>query len=237
MGAKKIKVRKKDSEKAEEILSFTDRLLEWGQKNLTYLLGTLVGILVVVFVVWGVKLYARSKERSALRDYVQLQAVSEQPGKKSTTIEDRLKKFQEFVQAHRGSKVAGLAMMDMARLLSDAGRYEEAVRWYEEAAKALPEDAGIRLALAYGRASALEAWGKTDEALAAWKTLANEADDGLKRECLWHQARLTAKQGDPKAAVQVYDLALKTQGVYPDAELLRAEKQRLNDAEPSRDAG
>lgn len=227
MGAKKIKVKKKPTEKAEEILSFTDRLLEWGRANVAYLAGAVGGIVLVTLVVWGVGLYNQSKERSAGRDYARLTADGPVDPRNQEALKARLDAFTAFLEEHRGTGAAALAMVDMARLLEEAGRHEEALQWYDRAAGEIPEGSSLDLAVDYGRALTLEALGRVDEALAAWSGLAVKADDGLKRECLWHQARLAAQKGDREGARGYYDLALKTEGAYPGDGLLQAERNAL----------
>ncbi|SMC17387.1 Putative negative regulator of RcsB-dependent stress response [Desulfacinum hydrothermale DSM 13146] len=227
MGAKKIKVKKKPTEKADEILGFSDRLLEWGRDNMAYLAGAVGGIVLVVLIVWGVGLYNQSKERSAAREYARITAQEPVDPANEEALKARLDAFKGFLEKHEGTGAAVLAAVDLGRLLQEAGRYEEALQWYDRAAQDLPEGSALDLTVDYGRALALEAMERTDEALAAWGALAQKADDGLKRECLWHQARLAARKGDKKAAQGYYDLALQAQGAYPGKSLLEAEKNAL----------
>jgi len=228
MGAKKIKVRKKDTERADEILTLTDRVLEWGRTHLTVLLGTVAGLLLVMVVSWAFGAYSDMKERKAQRELAVLWKETEALDRKDTAnMEEHLNRMKAVVEGHKGTAAAAGAAATMARLLFDAGRYEEALPWYDRALKDFPKNAAADVVLDYGRLMCLESLGRVDEALAGWAALAEKVDGALKRECLWHQARLAFAKGDREKAVQLYDAALAVKGFYPEDAFLRAEKSRL----------
>ncbi len=228
MGAKKIKVRKKDTDKADEILSVTDRALEWGREHATVLLGTVGGLLLVLVVSWAFGAYSDMKERRAQRELAGLWKQTEALDRKNpAALEEQIGRTKAMVEGHKGTAAAAGAAVTMARLLFDAGRYEEALQWYDRARKDFPKEAGADVVIDYGRLMSLESLGRVDEALAGWAALAEKVDGALKRESLWHQARLAAAKGDREKAAQLYDAALALKGFYPEDGVLRAEKKRL----------
>ncbi len=228
MGAKKIKVRKKDTEKAEEILSVTQRVLEWGRRHATVLLGAVAGLLCVLVLSWAVGAYSDMKERRAQRELAGVLRETDALDLKDTAaLQEHLTRLQSVAEKHQGTSAAAAAAVTMTRLLFEKGRYEEALQWSERAAKSFSKDAAVELLLAYGRLMCLEALGRVDEALAGWAALADKAEGGLKREALWHQARLAAAKGDREKAGQLYEAALGVKGFYPEDAFLKAEKSRL----------
>ncbi len=228
MGAKKIKVRKKDTEKADEILSLTDRVWEWARQHVNVLLGTVGGLLFVLVVSWAYGAYSDMKERRAQRDLALLWKETEGLDRKNAAaLDEQLNRVKAIVEGHKGTAAAAGAAVTMARLLFDAGRPEEALQWYERARKDFPKESGADVLIDYGRLLCLETLGRVDEALAGWAALAEKVEGGLKRECLWHQARLASAKGDRDKAVQWYDAALAVKGFYPEEGFLKAEKNRL----------
>lgn len=228
MGAKKIKVRKKDTEKADEILSFSQQVLEWGRRHATLFMGVLGGLVGVLLVSWAVGAYSDMKERRAQRELAALWRDTEAlDPKDEAALKDHLSRLQFVAEKHDGTAAAAGAALTMTRLLFEKGRYEEALQWYDRAGKSFSKEAAADLIVTYGRMMCLESMGRVDEALSGWSALADTVEGGLKREALWHQARLTAAKGDREKARQIYDAALAVKGFYPEDAFLRAEKSRL----------
>lgn len=227
MGAKKIKVRKKDTEKADEILSLTDRVWEWARQHVNVLLGTVGGLFFVLVASWAFGVYSDMKERRAQRDLALLWKETEGLDRKNAAaMEEQLHRVKAVVEGHKGTAAAGAAVT-MARLLFDVGRLEEALQWYERARKDFPKESGADVLIDYGRLLCLETLGRVDEALVGWAALAEKVEGGLKRECLWRQARLAYEKGDRDKAVELYEAALAVKGFYPEDGFLKAEKNRL----------
>ncbi|ROR01801.1 tetratricopeptide repeat protein [Desulfosoma caldarium] len=228
MGAKKIKVRKKDMQKADEILSLSQRVLEWGRRHTTLILGAVGGLVVVVLVSWAVEVHSDMKERRAQRELAALWRDTEAlDPKDEAALNEHLSRLQSVAEKHDGTAAAGGAALTMTRLLFENGRYGEALQWYDRAGKNFSKEGTVDIIMSYGRMMCLESLGRVDEALSGWAALADTVEGGLKREALWHQARLTAIKGDREKARQIYDAALAVKGFYPDDALLRAEKSRL----------
>lgn len=228
MGAKKIKVRKKDTEKADEILSFSQQMLEWGRRHASLLMGAVGGLVIVLLVSWAVGAYSDMKERRAQRELAALWRDTEAlDAKDEAALKDHLNRLQLVAEKHDGTAAAAGAALTMTRLLFDSGRYEEALQWYDRAGKGFPKEAAAEVIMSYGRLMCLESMGRVEEALAGWATLAEVVEGGLKREALWHQARMTAAKGDREKAQQLYEAALQVKGFYPEDAFLRAEKSRL----------
>lgn len=228
MGAKKIKVRKKDTEKAEEILSFTERLLDWGRRHGAVLLGAVGGILCVLVISWAVGEYSDMRELNARRELAAVWRETESlDPKDAVSLDPHLERLKTVADGHKGTAASAWAAATVARLLFESGRYEEALPWYVRALKDFPKKAAGAMLIDYGRLMCLEAMGRTEEALAGWTALADTVEGGLRREALWHQARLTAAKGERDKALQLYDAALAVKGFYPDDGFLRTEKSRL----------
>lgn len=228
MGAKRIKVRKKDTEKADEILIFSQQMLEWGRCHTSLLMGAVGGLVAVLLVSWAVGAYSDMKERRAQRELAALwRDTKALDAKDEAALKDHLNRLQSVAEKHDGTAAAAGAALTMARLLFENGRYEEALQWYDRAGKGFPKDAAAEVIMTYGRLMCLESMGRVEEALAGWASLAEVVEGSLKREALWHQARMTAAKGDREKAQKLYEAALQVKGLYPEDAFLRAGKSRL----------
>lgn len=228
MGAKKIKVQKKDTEKADVILRFSQQMLEWGRRHVSLLLGTVGGLVAAVLVFWAVGAYSHMNERRAQRELAALWRDTEAlDAKDAAAMNDYLNRLQSVAEKYEGTPAVAGAALTMTRLLFDNGRYEEALQWYDQAGKGFPKEAAAEVIIIYGRLMCLESMGRADEALSGWAVLAEAVEGGLKREALWHQARLSAAKGEREKAQQLYEAALQVRGLYPEDAFLRAEKSHL----------
>lgn len=109
--------------------------------------------------------------------------------------------------AASGTDAAAAAQLPLARSLYNAGDYEKALAAYD-AALADVDDPALYDIATLGRACALEALGRFDEALAMIKTLETQfTAEGpvhfLTSETLLAKARILCQQGDKAAAKEV----------------------------------
>ncbi len=118
--------------------------------------------------------------------------------------EAALKETDAFLADHGGSPLKEEATLLKAGFLLDLGRPDEAIALYIQLLGGnLPKR--FRLLAHEGLGYGHEAKGKLDDALAAFTRLASEAGDGFyKDRGLYHQARLTERKGDRKAAEKLY---------------------------------
>lgn len=228
LSGKKIKVRKKDSERAEELLGKTDLLVEWIQRNRQLVIGLVVGVVLVPLVFWGYSWYGQSQDEAALRAYTQARQqlpVAEAAG--GGVPDASLEELARIAKDYGNSKIAALACMDLGRTYYAAGDFEKAFGWFDEATKHLPQDSLLSLLASYHAALCYREQGKTEEAAGLLATIQDRIPAELKREFHW-QAGLTYDAGkDYQKALENYQRALEAEGTYPPKPLL--EKRRLAD--------
>lgn len=107
--------------------------------------------------------------------------------------------------ADLGTDAAPLARLDLARAYYSAGDFEEALKVYDAALDALSGEPALRDIAVVGRVCALEALGRTDEALAAVAEaepaiIGTEPVHYLAGELILAKARLLCAKGDKPAA-------------------------------------
>ena len=74
MPAIKIKAKKDDIEKAEEILSVTQRFSAWVVARRRLIIGVFAGLVAGSVIAWGVQAWSQSRERSAAEAYAVVMA-------------------------------------------------------------------------------------------------------------------------------------------------------------------
>jgi predicted negative regulator of RcsB-dependent stress response len=148
--------------------------------------------------------------------------------------------YQKVV-ADVGSKPAGtLAKLGLAGVLFDQGKFDEAIKTYEEVlsselAKIDPESKGRAIE---GIGFALEAKGDKDGAMKRFKELEIAEIAGFRELALYHQARIAHAQGDKAGAVDrlkkiIEKLGKETKGTEEPDYLLEKARALLQRVDPS----
>jgi len=238
LGAKKIKVSKKEiqrAKKAEELAAIPMLSREWIEQHLNKILAGLGALLLILAVVWGFNAYGASKERSARLEYAKvLQYWPADDNASSQAWPQVIAGLESYLKEHSGEAPAENAQLDLARAYFQTKQYENALKYAQKALDQRPRSQTLKLLAHYQLAFIYEELGKTDEALAQWNTLKGTEAAQLSREAYWNSARLYAKQGNSAKALENYELALKTPGSYPNSTLVQTElaslKLKMNDS-------
>jgi predicted negative regulator of RcsB-dependent stress response len=231
LGAKKIKISKKEAQKAQKALELAATPMlskEWMEEHFTKILLGLGVLLLVLGAFWGFKAYGESKERLAQLDYAQV--VQNWPGDENSTRESWEKTISEldkFLMEHSGTGPANNAQLDLARAYFQTQQYEKALNWNKKVLDQGPRDQGVKFLAQYQLAFTYEALSKTDEAITLWNDLRGNASPELQKEADWNRARLYARKGDYPKAAELYETALKAPGNYPSSALLQDELASL----------
>ncbi|MFP5212680.1 MAG: YfgM family protein [Acidobacteriota bacterium] len=224
MAAKKLKVVKKTSLIPDEPVSFAQQFRTWAEENSKIVVGAALAVVLVLIVAWAVSSYSEAQARSARTEYAQV--MGGWPGEDKTDPKDWEKiasDLGKFIAANSRSAPALAARLDLARAYYHMKRYDDAASTAAKSVDALRPGDDLRVLALYQLAQTYEAMGKTDEALSRWSALKDEGAPSLLREVSWHMAGLHAKKGEYAKAADLYDQAIKADGVYPGTPLLQQE--------------
>jgi predicted negative regulator of RcsB-dependent stress response len=229
LGVKKIKVSKKDAQKAlQERASDPAFSKEWLELHTKKILAGLVALLLVVGAFWGVKAYGESKERRAKVDYAR--ALQNWPGEEnsdSKAWEAVIADLETYLKEHGGAATANIAQLDLAAAYFEAHQYEKAWQWNKKSLDEQSRDPGLKLLAQYQMALTCEALGRTEEALRLWNALKSDGSSGLAREADWSIGRVYAGKGEYTKAAEQFQMALKFPGSYPSSDLIQDELASL----------
>jgi predicted negative regulator of RcsB-dependent stress response len=187
-----LKVKPKDT---DEFISFSQKLLEFVQKHLTYILGGLALVL-IAGALWGY-LEKRQVTRQEQAAELYQAAVSQ----KKTDIPSMLKELQSIIQDYPGTGGALESRLQIANLLYEEKKYSEAAAAFEALAKEAPD---IKILVAENLSYCYEAQKEYAKAAAVLDPLASMPDLPYRQELQRRQALMFELAGDPARALAIY---------------------------------
>jgi tetratricopeptide (TPR) repeat protein len=231
LGAKKIKISKKDALKAQKALELAVvpvLSMEWLELHLKKILAGLAALLLVVGILWGFNAYGESKERRGRLDYAVV--MQNWPTDENGTLqawEKVITELERYLKEYSGAPPVIDAQLDLARAYFQTKQYQDALKWTQKVLDQSPRDGGMKLLAQYQLAPTLEALGKTDEAINLWNALKSKDTPQLAKEADYNTARLYFRKGEYAKAAEEYEAALKDSSSYPDSALIQDELASL----------
>jgi predicted negative regulator of RcsB-dependent stress response len=222
LAAGKIKARRKELQKAEEILGIQTRLADWLQTHLWQVLIGGAAVLVVAVLVLAIGSYRQFGHKRAQTQYAQLAdrfPGGENPDPKQW--EGFVPALKSLVEEYPYTSSALSAQLDLAQALYQLKQYEQALQWDVKNLQRLSEDTTRQALVRYRMALCYQAINRLDEAIAQLEMLAPQNLGVLLRDLHWQLAQLYANKQEPAKAVEQCQKALDTLGGYPNNALLQ----------------
>jgi tetratricopeptide (TPR) repeat protein len=226
VGAKK---RVEELEQPDEFMEVGGTVVDWVLAN-GKMVGAVVGGILAILLVWGlvqrIDRTGREGASAALYEAEKLlpggDALSPRLGpitlSTETTDEDREAKTTEAVAAldaviseHGRTPQANVARLDAGGALFRIGKYDEALGYFTEAARAK----GAVGTFAVGaKAATLESLDRWDEAISEYRSLRDRTAGPMKEQATIDLARVHESQGDFAGARTLYT---EFEGEFPDS--------------------
>ena len=197
---KKTSILKSKPKESDEFITLSQKLLEFGQKHLAYILGGLA-ILLITGAVWG---YLQKRQADRQEQAAELyQSVVTQ---KKQEIPAMLKELQTIIQDYPGTGGAFQSRLRIANLLYEEKKYSEAAAAFEALGKEAPD---IKILVAENLSYCYEAEKQNQKAAAVMDPLVATADLPYRQELQRRQALLFELAGEPAKALAVYQKMLQ----------------------------
>jgi predicted negative regulator of RcsB-dependent stress response len=198
--AKKSTVLKAKPKDIDEFISFSTKLIEFGKKNLTYIICGLA-VLLIAGAVWGYL-----QKRQGARQEAAAQLFQAAVSQKKAEIPAVLKELHTIIQDYPRTGGALEARAMSADLLYQEKKYGEAAVAYEALGKEAPD---IKILVAENLSYCYEAQKDYKKAAAVLDPLVAKPDLPYRQELQRRQGMLFELAGEPAKALAIYQKMLQ----------------------------
>ncbi len=205
--AKKRITRKELLKKEDEFVSFSNRVSQFiitHAKPLRYLAYSVALIIVLVI---GIGFYYRHINKKALVAYnnaYRVLVADSSADIAQENIQKSIEELQRLIHEYGWTKMATLAIPQLAYLKFDQGKFDEAISLYQTYLEREKSGSIYRSMAHFGLAAAYEAKGEHQSAIKNLSKIADAENSFLKEEALFTVGRLYALSGQPEKSKEVF---------------------------------
>jgi len=226
VGAKK---RREELEQPDEFMEVGGTVVDWVLAN-GKMVGGAVGAILVILLVWGlVQKVDRGGREAASADLYQAEKLIPSdmfsarsgpitlPGEEDdedAKVDEAVAALDEVITEHGRTPQATMARLDAGGALFSSGRFEDALPYFTEAAKAKGVLGTFALS---ARATTLESLERWDEAETDYRTLRTRSTGATKEQATIDLARVLENKEDFAGARTVY---AEFEGEFPESQHL-----------------
>ncbi len=206
--AKKRITRKELLKKDDEFISLSSRVFQYVSahgKQIEYMILTVV---IIIAIVIGISLYFRHINKKALAAYnlAYKQLVSDSsPETTQDNIETSVTELDRLIEKYGRTKMATLAIPQLAYLKFGQGEYDEAISLYQTYLKRDKSGSIYRSMAHFGLAASYEAKGEHQSAISHLKKAVDDEDDFLREEAMFSLGRLYALSGQQEMSREIFE--------------------------------
>ena len=205
--AKKRVTRKELLKKEDEFVSLSSRVAQYVSAHLKQIQYLTFSILIIILIVLGISLYLRHLNKKALAAYNRAyRSLVSDPSREAT--EDSMKRsveeFDKLIRKYGRTKMATLAIPQLAYLEYDQGNYDQAISLYQMYLKREKSDSIYASMAHFGLAAVYEAKGDYQSAISHLKKIVEEGHDFLREEALFSLGRVYALSGQRETSRETF---------------------------------
>jgi predicted negative regulator of RcsB-dependent stress response len=197
---KKAMALKLKPKETDEFISFSTKIIEFAQRNLTTILIGLA-VLIIAGAVWGYLQKRQSDRQEKAAELYQAAVAQKKPD-----IPTMLKELQTIIQDYPNTGGALQSRLLTANLLYQEKKYQEAAAAFEALGKEAPN---VEILVAENLSYCYEAQKDYPKAAAVLAPLVETADLSYHQELQRRQALMFELAGDPAKALAVYQKMLQ----------------------------
>jgi len=227
--AKKKITRKELLKNEDEFISLSARVSQYilaHGKTIKYLL---YGVALIVIIVLGGSLYYKHLNKKALAAYnTACKALigDSSPETSEKNLQESIEEFDRLIKDYGWTKMATLAIPQLAYLKFDQGKFDEAISLYQTYLEKEKSNTIYRSMAYFGLAAAYEAKGEYESATTALEKVSRGENDFLKEEALFSLGRMYELGGQTKRSQEVFKEFI---GQFKDSPLLPLAKSHLKE--------
>jgi len=205
--AKKRITRKELLKKDDEFISLSNRVAQYVSAHAKQIQYIIVIIMILVVIVIGISLYFRHLNKKALAAYnlTYKTLVSDlSPETAQHNIKRSITELDKLIKEYGWTKMATLAIPQLAYLKFGEGKYDEAISLYQTYLKR-DKSSSIYPSMAhFGLAAAYEAKGEYQSAISHLKKIVDDENNFLKEEAMFSLGRVYALSGQQEMSREIF---------------------------------
>lgn len=204
---KKRVTRKELLKKDDEFISLSNRVAQYVSAHAKQIQYIILTIMIIVVIVIGVSLYFRHLNKKALAAYnlAYKMLVSDlSPETAQDNIKRSIAELDKLIKGYGRTKMATLAIPQLAYLKFGQGKYDEAISLYQTYLKR-DKSSSIYPSMAhFGLAVAYEAKEDYQSAINHLKKIVEDENNFLKEEAMFSLGRVYALSGQQEMSSEIF---------------------------------
>jgi predicted negative regulator of RcsB-dependent stress response len=205
--AKKKITRKELLKKDDEFISLSARAFQYLAAHLQQIKRIGYGVMIILIIIIGIAFYYRYLNKKALAAYNEAYAslASDASGELSEEAAGKaIVGFEELIEKYGSTKMATLAIPQLASLKFGQGKYDEAISLYQTYLEKEEPGSLYHLMAYFGLAAAYEAKGEYQSAIENLEKIVEGENSFLQEEALFSLGRVYALSGQQDKAQKTF---------------------------------
>jgi tetratricopeptide (TPR) repeat protein len=227
--AKKKITRKELLKKEDEFVSLSARAYQYVLAHAKTIKHLLYGLAIIVIIVLGGSLFYKNLNKKALAAYntaYKTLVGESSPETSEKNLQKSIEEFDRLIKDYGWTKMATLAIPQLAYLKFDQGKFDEAISLYQSYLEKQKSNTIYRSMAYFGLAAAYEAKGDYQSATTALEHVSKGGNDFLEEEALFSLGRMYELSGQTKRSQEVFKEFI---GQFKDSPLLPLAKAHLRE--------
>ena len=236
----KIKIKKKESKKTEEIITFGGRVINWCKENVKIVTALAAGVALLLIIVGVVFVYKTNREANAADLYQKALVLypSGSPGGNNLAEYAQATTALEEIQQRYGSTaVATTALVDLGNIYFDQGAYDKTIRCYRDFLQRTDRSHPLHDPVLMSLGETYEAKESYEDALKTFQLLVKEGAPVYQTQAELYLGRVYESKGDKSQAMVHYDNYLNESPAPLFGEWIRIKLRRWQEEEKTGEGG
>ncbi len=228
--AKKRVTRKELLKKEDEFISLSARTYRFAAEHRKQIQWAAICVLAIMVIVAGIGLYFRHLNTKALAAYnmAYKNLVSDSSSKATEeSIQRSAKELDDLIREYGWTKMATLAIPQLAYLKFGQGKYDEAISLYEAYLKKVKTGSIYRSMAYFGLAACYEAKGEYQSSIDYLKKVIESDTAVLKEEAMFSLGRMYDLSGRKELSKETFQKFISQ---FPQSPLLPLAKAHLKNS-------
>jgi tetratricopeptide (TPR) repeat protein len=236
----KRKIKRKESKKPDEFITFSAKILEWCGENLRIVSGVAVGFALILVIVGAVFVFQASRDAKATDLYQKALAVyptGSPGGNDPAEYAQATAALEEVQQRYGSSTVATTALVDLGNIYFEQSSYDRAILYYNDFLQRTKRTHPLHDQVLVSLGETYEAKESYEEALEIYQLLGKEGAPVYQAQAQLYLGRVYEAMGDKTKAMVHYDNYLNESQAPLFDEWIRIKLRRWRQAEKPLEGG